>query len=979
MKKIMKILCLFCILLFTKSISAQDVTDEMLLYFTQPFNDNSQIPAEKPVTEKSIYVKSQGTWKYYYAYKSTNEKYIPDGSKSALRLLKNGSYVITPVINGNAAKLTFTEGRGNRNLEIYTSGNGGSSWTLYKELTTAKTENISITIKDSLVNRFKIANNSGSDADIDNLSVYIYTSGTKPAVSTLSVDSITKNTAIIHCKITNKGSNEIIKQGICWNYSTAPTTNDNNIQASVTGIGTYKIKLSNLPAGKKIHARAYARSLSGTGYGNEISFITEAPEVPEIETIKATEITAETATAGVLISYNGGSDIISKGICISTDSTPDISDSINCSIIATNSFFCKITGIAPSTEYFYCAYAKNEAGTSFGKIYSFTTGEVSMPEISSGKIINKSTYSATISVEIINTGNATVRFGVLYNTTGNPTAKDKSVAFTAKTSGKYTLSLSNLTDSTKYFVKPYITNSAGTSYGEKFSFTTGGNNIFYLSPEGNDNTGDGTFSNPYYSLSMVTERVLPGDSIIMTEGTYHYTERVNINTCGKPGGGTITLCAENGKRALLDFSGMPCDNANQGIRLTGSYWHLYGLDIKGAGDNGMLIERNKPDGGNYEDIINDTTEAHDNIIEYCTFFKNRDTGLQMKNLAMNNKIINCDSYYNRDPDDGDADGFAPKLTLGSGNHFYGCRAWNNSDDGWDGYLKATEAGFPDDITTTIENCWAFRNGYGEDGNKTEGNGNGFKLGGGNKQRHNMILNRCLAFDNMKKDFDQNHNVGNMILNNCTGISANEKDKYSYRLDEAVANGKKIILTNCIAVWNGEDSKKSDFASWRIDGATINKCEMHCSSSDFISVDYADADAPRKADGSLPDIDFMHISENNSKLIDAGIPVEGLSYNGTAPDLGCFETGVQTLVPADKYIYPDNKIKVYYKRNMPLIYLQEEADYVISVFNINGTELIKSEFTGNSIILNCNGLHNGLYVVKIKNSTGETLTTKIIIR
>src|SRR4029077_20715569 len=46
-------------------------------------------------------------------------------------------------------------------------------------------------------------------------------------------------------------------------------------------------------------------------------------------------------------------------------------------------------------------------------------------------------------------------------------------------------------------------------------------------------------------------------------------------------------------------------------------------------------------------------------------------------------------------------------------------------------------------------------------------------------------------------------------------------------------------------------------------------------------------APRKADGSLPDIDFMRLVAG-SHLIDAGVDV-GLPFNGSAPDLGYFET------------------------------------------------------------------------------------------
>jgi hypothetical protein len=46
-------------------------------------------------------------------------------------------------------------------------------------------------------------------------------------------------------------------------------------------------------------------------------------------------------------------------------------------------------------------------------------------------------------------------------------------------------------------------------------------------------------------------------------------------------------------------------------------------------------------------------------------------------------------------------------------------------------------------------------------------------------------------------------------------------------------------------------------------------------------------APRKPDGSLPDVNLFHLAQG-SNLIDKGINV-GLPYNGNAPDLGAFET------------------------------------------------------------------------------------------
>jgi hypothetical protein len=45
--------------------------------------------------------------------------------------------------------------------------------------------------------------------------------------------------------------------------------------------------------------------------------------------------------------------------------------------------------------------------------------------------------------------------------------------------------------------------------------------------------------------------------------------------------------------------------------------------------------------------------------------------------------------------------------------------------------------------------------------------------------------------------------------------------------------------------------------------------------------------PRKANGSLPDVQFGHLAPG-SGLIDKGVNV-GLPYNGAAPDLGPFES------------------------------------------------------------------------------------------
>jgi hypothetical protein len=68
-----------------------------------------------------------------------------------------------------------------------------------------------------------------------------------------------------------------------------------------------------------------------------------------------------------------------------------------------------------------------------------------------------------------------------------------------------------------------------------------------------------------------------------------------------------------------------------------------------------------------------------------------------------------------------------------------------------------------------------------------------------------------------------------------------------------------------------------FNSWN--GSTI-------SSADFLSLDSSANLGARKADGSLPDSDFLKLAPT-SQLVNAGVSL-GLPFNGAAPDVGAYE-------------------------------------------------------------------------------------------
>jgi hypothetical protein len=360
-------------------------------------------------------------------------------------------------------------------------------------------------------------------------------------------------------------------------------------------------------------------------------------------------------------------------------------------------------------------------------------------------------------------------------------------------------------------------------------------------------------------------KAVAGDTVFVRAGTYASSSTITISQSGTPAKSICLMAYPGDKRPVLDYSGMAVGSSNRGIRLSGSYWHIKGIIIKGAGDNGMNMS------------------GSNNIIEFCDFLENQDSGLQIGGGGANNQIVNCDSYYNIDPGQGNADGFSPKLDVGTGNYFRGCRSWQNSDDGFDGYLRPS-----DDVTSTFENCWCYKNGYLKNGSAGSGNGNGFKMGGSDDKdlRHNAVLKNCLSVGNLSKGFDQNNDKGSMTLYNCTGFN----NGINYKIDGTIlAGGKSLTITNCISAGSG---------GVQVTGGTITTCSwstgFSVSNADFVSVDPTVMTGPRKADGSLPDMTFMHLQTNpKSKLIDAGTVIGGMVYAGSKPDLGCFETGLVT--------------------------------------------------------------------------------------
>lgn len=464
---------------------------------------------------------------------------------------------------------------------------------------------------------------------------------------------------------------------------------------------------------------------------------------------------------------------------------------------------------------------------------------------------------------------------------------------------------------------------------------------YFVAVNGDDSNAGISIDNPLKTIPKAISLLLPGDTIFVRGGLHEYSSTISISKKGTESENYFLL-AYPGEQPILDFSAQPF--GKRAISLTGNYWYIKGIIVRYAGDNGLNISG----GGN-------------NVVELCSFYENKDSGVQLGKGAHDNTFINCDSYYNADPSDyGDADGFAPKLDVGGNNRFVGCRAWGNCDDGWDGYMRgATNA------STILENCWTWGNGYLKDGTDpgAKANGNGFKMGGGDNSNsamltHHYYLKNCLAFCNKAKGFDQNNNAGSMVLLNCTGFG---NLSVNYRIKKNLAEGDSLVIKNCVSYDGNVDL--GDFA---IQATNSWMEQFTVTEADFVSIDTTGVSGPRKSDGSLPDVAFMKLAAG-SDLIDSGSDV-GLSYKGIAPDLGAFEFDAST----SSFMHWISEVQMWFNGDELQLKTSTEINTggTLKLYSISGQLFFQKQITADEFSINCQGLKSGIYIAELRTKNNR---------
>jgi Fibrobacter succinogenes major domain (Fib_succ_major). len=159
---------------------------------------------------------------------------------------------------------------------------------------------------------------------------------------------------------------------VCWNTSSNPTTK-NYKAISGTILEMFPSNLTNLTPSTTYYLRAFASNTSETGYGNEVSFTTKSLEKASIQTNEIVSMTANSIVYSGKILSSGGSPLIERGACCSSNQNPTVDDNKNISPLGLDAFIGKVTNLMANQTYYLRVYAINSIGISYGNQISFST------------------------------------------------------------------------------------------------------------------------------------------------------------------------------------------------------------------------------------------------------------------------------------------------------------------------------------------------------------------------------------------------------------------------------------------------------------------------------------------------------------------------------------------------------------------------------------------------------------------------------
>jgi YVTN family beta-propeller protein len=235
---------------------------------------------------------------------------------------------------------------------------------------------------------------------------------------------------------------------------------------------TVRANISGLAASTTYHFRVVAISSEGTSYGTDKTFTTLTPTgPPAVITYPATAIASFSATLNGSLDPHGLTTTVyfQYGATTSYGSTTVARTQVGSTF---RNISADISGLLASRVYHFRIVATNSAGTTFGSDKTFTTLSATGPPVVA---TNPASYVASFSANLngsVDPHGLTTTVYFQYGTTISYGLTSAMQTQTGNTYRNIAAGIAGLTVSTTYHFRIVATNSAGTTYGDDWTFTT---------------------------------------------------------------------------------------------------------------------------------------------------------------------------------------------------------------------------------------------------------------------------------------------------------------------------------------------------------------------------------------------------------------------------------------------------------------------------------------------------------------------------
>lgn len=346
---------------------------------------------------------------------------------------------------------------------------------------------------------------------------FVTTALSVPNLSMPSVSDITTTSAKVVSSIESNGNATVSEKGFCWNTTGTP---DLKTSKKVEG-DQFTLVLNELEFGKTYYVWAYAKNSVGVGYSQANTFTTVSIQEPSLEyyvNISNVGISEATFTSTISSANNG--TISKKGFCWNTTgNAPDLKTDASQKVTG-DQFNLTITGLTFGKTYYVWAYATNGVGTGFSEPQTFTTTNITTPEMYSTDISAITTTSATLSTTIYNTNNGKIsQKGFCWSSTNSePTIADSHKDITTD-GNTFSHSLTGLQPGVTYYVRAYSKNEAGLAYNSMTSFTT--------TATYEPSVGDLSVNEITLNSAKVTARINSNGNLTITKAGFYWSKTNN--------------------------------------------------------------------------------------------------------------------------------------------------------------------------------------------------------------------------------------------------------------------------------------------------------------------------------------------------------------------------------------------------------------------------------------------------------------------